>query len=179
MAALPLLMVLGLAAQAPPPPAGPAPEAGKAPALEALPARVDPAAGAFAALSVPDLAACAAWYRKAFGLTPGFSYRSPDGAVQILVLSRPGLALELQQHTTAQPLAPPAGKAFLRHGLFKVGIQVLDTREAVARLEAAGATVLVRPFEDQGGRLLSAVVQDPFGHTLQIIQPLQARTPRP
>jgi catechol 2,3-dioxygenase-like lactoylglutathione lyase family enzyme len=107
------------------------------------------------------------------------SHRSPDGAVQVLVLSRPGLALELQQHRTAQPLPPPGGKAFLRHGLFKVGIQVLDAREAVARLEAAGATVLVRPFEDQGGRLLSAVVQDPFGHTLQIIQPLQAKAPRP
>jgi catechol 2,3-dioxygenase-like lactoylglutathione lyase family enzyme len=139
-------------------------------AAEAPPTVRVAAAQAFAALSVADLAASSRWYETHFGLARGFSYTSEDGAVRIQVLSRPGLTIELQQQAAAQPLAPTDGKAFLRHGIFKFGIGVLDLRAAVARLEAAGVRVLVAPFEDQDGRVLAAVIMDDSGNWLQLTE---------
>ena len=108
--------------------------------VQALPAtaenpsvRVAPQSEAFAALSVPDITASAEWYQKHFGLTKGFSHSAEDRSVQILVLSRPGLTIELQQHASAQPVQPAGGKTFLRYGIFKFGVSVLDGREAVAK----------------------------------------------
>ncbi len=137
---------------------------------EAPSVRIDARADAFAALSVPDISASATWYQRHFGLAKDYSFTSDDGSVRILVLSRPGLTVELQQHSTAQALRPPAGKTFLRHGIFKFGIMVSDVRDAVAKLSTAEVQILVKPFEDQGGRYLSAVIVDNSGNTVQLFE---------
>lgn len=139
-------------------------------AQESPAVRVDPNVGGFAALSVADIASSASWYERHFGLSREFSHTSKDGSVRILVLSRQGLTIELQQHSAAQPLPPPEGKGFLRHGIFKFGVGVTDVREAAAKLKAAGVTILVKPFEDQGGRYVAAIIRDNSGNVIQLFQ---------
>lgn len=130
----------------------------------------------FAAITVPDIASSAEWYEKHFGLARGFSYVADDKSVQILVLSGPGLTIELQQHSDALPLQAPAGKSFLRHGIFKFGARVADVKGAVKGLEAAGVSVKVAPFEDQNGGFISAVISDNSGNLIQLFQTVEKRT---
>lgn len=143
---------------------------GTASAQESPSVRVDPSVDGFAALSVADIASSVQWYEKHFGLSRVLSHTSDDGAVRVIVLSRQGLTIELQQHSAAQPLPPPDGKAFLRHGIFKFGVGVTDVREAVARLEAAGVKIFVKPFEDQDGRYVAAIIGDNSGHLVHLFQ---------
>lgn len=140
---------------------------------------IDPDWAGFAAISVRDFEASTNWYIRHFGLKKGFTYRSDDGSVQIAVLSRDRLTIEIQQHVAAQAAPAPGNKAFLRHGIFKFGVGVQDVRTAVARLEAAGVSVLVKPFDDQDGRYASAVVTDNSGLGVQLFQRIKASPAAP
>lgn len=146
------------------------------PAFAAL-APAHAAGSRFFAVSVPDLARSEAWYARAFGLRPSFRYAAPDDSVRLVVLEGAQLSIELQQHRGAQARSAPPDSPFLQHGVFKVGVAVDDLDASVQRLQAAGARLLVAPFA-QGGRR-SAVLSDPDGTFLQLMQTLSPAQPAP
>lgn len=136
---------------------------------------LEQSAASFAALSVPDLAASTRWYQRQFGLTAQFHYQADDHAVAIVVLSAPGLTIELQQHSAAQVPQLPQGKAYLQHGIFKVGIQVQDLQQALRVLQANGTQLEVPAFTDPNGRFHSAIIRDNSGNLLQLFQPIRTK----
>ncbi|MEZ4298531.1 MAG: VOC family protein [Polyangiaceae bacterium] len=142
--------------------------------VQPAPGRValDTGGGAFAAVSVRDRKGCVKWYSEQFGMRETFTYVSEAGDVGISVLSAPGLTLEIQEHAAAAPADTGADKGFLRHGIFKFGVHVQEVDGAVATLKAAGARVVVAPFDDDNNRVRTAVLADPCGNTVQLLKRL-------
>ncbi len=102
--------------------------------------------------SAPDLARAKAWYSKAFGIEPYFDEPFYVG------FNIGGFELGLDPNAKDQG----AGGSTAYWG-------VANAEEAVAKVVAAGAT-LSSPVSDVGGGIKVAVVLDPFGNRVGIIE---------
>jgi len=103
---------------------------------------------------VDDLAVAKAWYADAFGVAPYFD--EPFYVGFRIGASELGLDPDL----TAGNPGPGGVVAYWG---------VVDLEAAVARIEAMGAPV-VEPIRDVGGGVRLAVVADPFGNSVGLIQ---------
>lgn len=117
-------------------------------------------------LDVDDLERALAFYRDAFGFTPG--RRLGDEAVELLGGPAP-LYLLAKAAGTAAFEGDPRRRDYARHWTpLHLDVVVDDIDTAVARAIRAGA-VLERPVDTQAwGRL--ALLHDPFGHGFCLVQ---------
>jgi catechol 2,3-dioxygenase-like lactoylglutathione lyase family enzyme len=128
-------------------------------------------------LNVADLAKATAWYETALGMTAlpkgrqeGVSDRAvedpPTPARTLLFFPNGGVALELR-------LAPPGAKLAPTPLFDKVAIGVPDLAAAAARVaacaDATGGALVDAPFVVPGIGTHVAIVRDPDGHTLALV----------
>ena len=129
---------------------------------------IRPAAPQFAAISVPDAPASAAWYRKAFGLRVLDDFK-PDGADHVIILTSETLLLEILQLRAAKsPGAEAVKNPHLTHGIFKVGFHVADLDAAVATLRAMKAEFDTDIIDDPKHGLRFVLLRDPHGNYVQL-----------
>lgn len=104
---------------------------------------------------VPDLALARAWYADVFGVEPYFDEPFYVG----FRIGGSELGLD------PDPLAgsPGAGGAVAYWG-------VPDVAAALTRIEAEVGTPVLEPLRDVGGGIKLAVVADPFGNTVGLIE---------
>lgn len=143
-------------------------------------AQVQVVGPSFAALSVPDLSASERWYSEAFGLTRVFEGAAPDSSTRVVLLSGPGLRVELVWHRTARSLESFAGHPTPPDQVFgpaKIGFYVVDLDRALERLRAQHATIegewLTRPPHLPATDTLwtrNALVRDPAGTYVQLFE---------
>jgi len=129
---------------------------------------VRPAGRQFVALSVPDAAASADWYRRAFGLTVSNEVKTPDGRVRVLLVGSEALQIELLEHRDAKPSSVPADSRHLVHGTFKFGFYVDDLDRAVAHLRGMEAELLTDVIDDEAQRVRFVLLRDISGNVLQL-----------
>jgi methylmalonyl-CoA/ethylmalonyl-CoA epimerase len=94
------------------------------------------------AIAVPDLAAAASVYRESLGATVSDAMPLPEHGVTVVFVNLPNSKVELLEPLgDASPIAP-----FLERnaggGIHHICFEVPDLKEAVARLEAAGARAI-------------------------------------
>ncbi len=125
--------------------------------------------GAFFALSVPDVAVSARWYREKLGLKVILEPpRSSDASV--IILEGGGLIVELLQHNAAKPLhtiAPDVGENYKVHGFFKSGLIVEDFDRTLAALRARGVEIAMGPFPKSAKQRANVIVRDNAGNLIQ------------
>jgi catechol 2,3-dioxygenase-like lactoylglutathione lyase family enzyme len=125
--------------------------------------------GAFAAISVPDAAAAAAWYKARLGFVALREGALPNG-MAVALLQRGNDLLEIVSPAPATRLAGAAvapSERFRRDGIFKLGFIVDDLDALAARLEGDGVAFnhgIVRP---EGNPYRTFAVTDPDGNTIQ------------
>jgi catechol 2,3-dioxygenase-like lactoylglutathione lyase family enzyme len=127
-------------------------------------------AGAFFALSVPDVRASAKWYAEKLGLSVVMDQPRQAGAA-VIVLEGGGLSVELIQHDDASPRPGKASgleSRVLEHGVFKVGVVVADLEQALSTLRRRGVPILLGPYPARGRQKANAIVQDNAGNLIQI-----------
>jgi len=131
------------------------------------PARPDPdaTAGAFFAVSVPDLKASAAWYTNNLDLRV-VRELPPTNDVAVIILEGNGLLVELLQPLHA-PAPPPAEHA-PSYGFTKAGFFVRDFADVVARLRARGTEIAFGPFPAQSDQSANVIIRDNAGNLIQI-----------
>jgi lactoylglutathione lyase len=127
---------------------------------------------AFTKLNVIDLAIEEAFYSSVFGFScvARISEHEGEHALDEVILALPGAGAAQCQlalvHYHRRP-APPPGEAV-------IGFMVDDIAASVARVEAEkGKTTLV-PFAVPQYGLRIAYVQDPEGHTIELLQQMPA-----
>ena len=128
------------------------------------------AAGAFIALSVPDLDASVAWYTDKLGLRVVMDPPAYQGT-KVKVLEGGGLVVELLHNPAAVPLrtaAPAINHTTLVHGLFKAGFAVTDYDRALATLRERGVEIAMGPFPAQNGQRANVIIRDNAGNLLQL-----------
>jgi methylmalonyl-CoA/ethylmalonyl-CoA epimerase len=143
-------------------------------------AQVQVVGPSFAALSVPDLPASERWYSEVFGLTRVFEGAAPDSSTRVVLLSGPGLRVELVWHRTARSLAAYAGRPTPPdqvYGPAKIGFYVVDLDRALDQLRSRHATIegewLTRPPHVPATDTLwtrNALVRDPAGTYVQLFE---------
>lgn len=143
-------------------------------------AQVQVVGPSFAALSVPDLSASERWYSEVFGLSRVFEGAAPDSSTRVVLLSGPGLRVELVWHRTARSLAEYAGRPTPPDQVFgpaKIGFYVVDLEQALERLRSLHATIegewLIRPAHVPATDTLwtrNALVRDPAGTHVQLFE---------
>lgn len=143
-------------------------------------AQVQVVGPSFAALSVPDLPASERWYSEVFGLTRVFEGAAPDSSTRVVLLSGPGLRIELVWHRTARSLEALAGRPTAPDQVFgpaKIGFYVMNLDKALERLRARHATIegqwLSRPPHVPATDTLwtrNALVRDPAGNYVQLFE---------
>ena len=125
--------------------------------------------GAFFALSVPDVAVSARWYREKLGLKVILEPpRSSDASV--IILEGGGLIVELLQHNAAKPLrtiAPDVRENYKVHGFFKSGLIVEDFDRTLAALRARGVEIAMGPFPKSAKQRANVIVRDNAGNLIQ------------
>ena len=134
------------------------------------PARMT-AAGAFFALSVPDLQASSKWYSEKLGLKVVVEPPKSDKTA-VVVLEGDGIIVELIQHDDAQPLtkvAPKVESTILVHGVFKTGIVVQDLDQVIALLKQRGVPIAIGPFPAQGKQKANLIIRDNAGNLIQFV----------
>ena len=146
-------------------------------ALATLPAdaqTADPpftANGAFIALSVPDVAASARWYREKLGLR--VILEPPKaGEATAVILEGNGLLVELIQHDAAKPLgtlAPGVRGSVYVHGYFKAGLIVEDFDRTIAALRARGIEIAFGPYPKSATQRANAIIRDNAGNLIQFL----------
>ena len=104
---------------------------------------------------VADLTLAKAWYRDVFGVEPYFDEPFYVGL-------RIG-ASELGLDPDPQAGTPGVGGVIAYWG-------VADVTAAVARIEAEVGTPILEPVRDVGGGVKLAVVADPFGNPVGLIE---------
>ncbi len=119
--------------------------------------------GAFFALSVPNLAASAAWYRDKLGLGVVMEV-PPQGGTAVTVLEGGGLVVELLQLAGSRP---PAGEPQFTHGFFKAGVIVKDLDSTLARLCERGVEIAFGPFPASDTQRANVIVRDNAGNLIQ------------
>jgi catechol 2,3-dioxygenase-like lactoylglutathione lyase family enzyme len=126
-------------------------------------------AGAFFAVSVPDLDASARWYTEKLGLRVAFE--PPPGDMTVKVLEGGGLIVELLHTAAASPqlTLPPGGTHGTQvHGIFKAGIVVADFERTLAVLRARGVAIAIGPFPARDGQRANFIIRDNAGNLLQV-----------
>ena len=117
-------------------------------------------------IDVDDLKKAIAFYQAAFGLTPG--RRLGSGIAELTGASCPIYLLAKAAGTPASPDAPQA-RDYRRHWTpVHLDFVVDDIDAAIARAEAAGATLEAPVKTGDWGRL--ALMADPFGHGFCLVQ---------
>jgi predicted enzyme related to lactoylglutathione lyase len=117
-------------------------------------------------IDVDDLERAVAFYTAAFGLTAGRRFGAlavelTGGTAPIYLLAKPG----------GSPASPPTAerRRYARHWTpVHLDFVVDDLDAAVARAQAAGATLEADPATHVWGRI--AQLADPFGHGLCLVQ---------
>lgn len=126
-------------------------------------------AGSFFALSVKDLNASSAWYQQKLGFREVHQSAAPDGKSRAILLEHDGAILELIHHK--QAVAGTAlrkdYKAYLVHGIFKVGFIVQDADHTLQRLKANGVQIANGPFTDDALHMRSFIIRDNEGNYIQ------------
>lgn len=125
--------------------------------------------GAFFAVSVADLEASSRWYSEKLGLEVVLDV--PDnGGTAVMVLEGGGLIVELVRHDDAVPSACEATGPALCHGVFKVGVLVIDLDKTLDNLAARGVPVAFGPFPAQSNRRANAIIRDSDGNLIQLFE---------
>jgi catechol 2,3-dioxygenase-like lactoylglutathione lyase family enzyme len=128
------------------------------------------ASGAFLAMSVPDAAASARWYREKLGLKVILEPPATN-EVKAIIMEGGGLLLELIQHSQAKPLgtlAPGASGGPLVHGYFKAGFMVDDFDRTLAALKARGVEIAYGPYPKTPTMRANAIIKDNTGNLIQL-----------
>jgi catechol 2,3-dioxygenase-like lactoylglutathione lyase family enzyme len=136
------------------------------PATDAAP--VATAAGAFFALTVPDVDASARWYSEKLGLAVLMRDTGPD-KTRVVVLEGGGLIVELIQRGTAggdKSPAPAPGDLPVR-GFFKGGAIVADFDRTMATLKARGVEIAFGPFPARSNQRANVIIKDNAGNLIQ------------
>ena len=125
--------------------------------------------GSFFALSVKDLNASSAWYRQKLGFREVHQSAAPDGKSRAILLERDGALLELIHHKQAVPgvALRKNYRAYLVHGIFKVGFIVQDADHTMQRLKANGVQIANGPFTDDALHMRSFIIRDNEGKYIQ------------
>jgi catechol 2,3-dioxygenase-like lactoylglutathione lyase family enzyme len=111
-------------------------------------------------MASPDPAAARDWYIKNMGANPG---ETPDRAAFGPWTGKPPLPVQFMWNKT-ENAAPSEGSA-----IASVGLSFADLDAKVKALEAAGVKI-VSPVQTIPGAWKRAVVQDPWGVTLELVQ---------
>ncbi|HEX5216309.1 MAG TPA: VOC family protein [Vicinamibacterales bacterium] len=130
------------------------------------PAAVITTAGAFFALSVPDLAASAAWYEQKLGLTRVNQGGRMDRVAGYVALEGGGLIVELIKHDDS--VRPPASSPELIQGFSKAGALVRDFDRTVAALRARGVVMVMGPFPARENMRANVAFKDNAGNLIQL-----------
>ena len=125
--------------------------------------------GAFIALSIPDVAASAAWYSEKLGLQITLQ---PPKANQstVIVLEGGGLIVELLQHDQAVPLSqacPSITSNYLVHGIYKAGVIVKHFDKLVDALEERDVQIVIGPFPETEEQRANLIIRDNAGNLIQ------------
>lgn len=116
-------------------------------------------------LTVSNLDDAIAWYGEHLGLTTlEARWTMPDRGVEIAYLRGPsGVRVELfqWQDTSAMPAV----------GRDHLAFTVSDMAAEIAKLEAAGVEITVRPAHLAAASLTYAFFADPDGNKLELVQP--------
>jgi catechol 2,3-dioxygenase-like lactoylglutathione lyase family enzyme len=126
-------------------------------------------AGAFWALSVPDLDAGIRWYSETLGLSVVMR-PPPEDKARVAVLEGNGLIVELLQLADALPLsraAPGVAADYLVHGYFKAGIVVEDFDATLTALRERGVEIAMGPYPARAGQRANVIVRDHAGNLIQ------------
>ena len=127
--------------------------------------------GAFIALSVPDVAASARWYREKLGLR--IILEPPKaGEATAVILEGGGLLVELIQHDAAKPLgtvAPGVRGSLYVHGYFKAGLIVEDFDRTIAAIRARGIEIAFGPYPKSATQRANAIIRDNAGNLIQFL----------
>jgi hypothetical protein len=122
----------------------------------------------FFALSVADAKATAEWYSRAFGVRVYHEFRAPDGG-QVILLRGDRLSIEIVQVPGAQsPGAEAVKSPHKTHGLFKIGMQVVDLDAAVAHLKLLDVKFESKIVDIEQPRLRFVLVRDNEGNFVQL-----------
>jgi catechol 2,3-dioxygenase-like lactoylglutathione lyase family enzyme len=161
---LPLLLLL--AALASPAAWG---QKAKPPAHPSAPAPVT----ATVSLSVGDLAASQLFYTEHLGFHRVRPTERLAPGVERVVLELDGVWLELralQKSVAPAVLWPERDNPASLQGVFQFGFPVANLGQLVATLHAKGLKVVRRPTQDPVLGVPTALVQDPDGNLLQLLQ---------
>lgn len=170
---LALVLVLSIAATAgtvslhaavnasPPPTAAQAPS--QAPAV---------ASPSFFAVSVADLAASVAWYRRTLGLETVRSVEGRAGRSRAVVMRRGELVVELVhfEGSRAPRADPEVEHPFQIEGLVKAGVFVADAGQWHAYLLEAGVEADANVVTDEALGVRTFVFRDPDGNRVQVFE---------
>ena len=129
------------------------------------------ATGAFIALSVPDVAASARWYREKLGLRVVLE-PPKSGEATAVILEGGGLLVELIQHDAAKPLgalAPGVRGNVYVHGYFKAGLIVEDFDRTIAAIRARGIEIAFGPYPKSATQRANAIIRDNAGNLIQFL----------
>lgn len=121
-------------------------------------------------LSIADASDAIAFYKKAFGAEELVRLDSPDGRVLHACISINGGPIMISDEF---PEMGGAGPKKLGGTPVTIHLKVANADEAVARAEAAGATVIV-PVELMFWGDRYGMVEDPFGHRWSVGQPVKS-----
>lgn len=129
--------------------------------------------GAFAAISVRDLAASVRWYSEKLEMHVTMTVPK-QGKVAVTVLEGSGLIVELIQNDDAVPLVQAAlavKDRVLLHGPFKVGFIVADFDRTLALLNSRGADIAYGPYPARADQRANVIVRDNEGNLIQFFGP--------
>jgi lactoylglutathione lyase len=108
-----------------------------------------------------DIESSVAFYRDQLGLSERFRF-PPEGRPEHVVLGDSQLALSSPRAAEATGLAPTAGNPF------ELVVWCDDVDSEAARLRAAGATIVIEPYDHLAGHR-RAYVADPDGNWLALV----------
>ena len=127
----------------------------------------------FCYLRIDGADAAIDFYKRAFGAVERFRLVEPSGRIGHAELQLGPTVLMLSEAFPEFDLPAPGGERVLGASIH---LQVDDCDAAVARAEAAGATVLMPPTDQFYGER-SARLRDPFGHTWLIGHSIETVSP--
>lgn len=121
-------------------------------------------------IEAADFDAAVALYRDALGLPEQAAFEG-DGDARVVILEAGRATLEIVNPAQRRMIDEvEVGRD--QHGVPRVAVEVADTRATVARLAAAGATVLGPPAETPW-RSLNARLDGPGGVQVTVFQELE------
>jgi glyoxylase I family protein len=125
-----------------------------------------------AGLSVADLEASAAFYRRAFGFEREVAFELPGGIRGLMMRLPSGGRLELFEHPRSsgglRPKSPLIALATRGYGHIAVGAPDIDAVFGRALAAGAGEKVSPRPSPEPGVRF--AFLTDPEGNLVELVE---------